>query len=229
MNKREAALPPLFEGEISTFAAARRKLALVGVLHLPIRALDQISPELSHFSLHGLSLPARRLLKALNTLRFLEKPAEFVAITAALRELPTDFVLDGEAVAHCSEGLPDFHGLLGREGKRTACLYAFDLLHLRATDLRPVELVGRRAMLRKLIRRVGPVLIFSEHMDAADGERMFRHACALGLEGIVSKRLDKPYSSGRCRHWRKDKTRATFAHDRSHGLWGRGPFEIRRG
>ena len=80
-----------------------------------------------------------------------------------------------------------------------------------------MELVGRRAMLRKLIRRVGPVLIFSEHMDAADGERMFRHACALGLEGIVSKRLDKPYSSGRCHHWRKDKTRATFAHDRSYG------------
>ena len=49
------------------------------------------------------------------------------------------------------EGLPDFHGLLGRDGQRTACLYAFDLLHLRATDLRPVELVGRRAMLKKLI------------------------------------------------------------------------------
>ena len=114
--------------------------------------------------------------------------AEFVAITAALRELPADFVLDGEAVAHCSAGLPDFHGLLGREGQRTACLYAFDLLHLRVTDLRPVELVGRRAMLKKLIRRAAPVLIFSEHMDAADGERMFRHACALGLEGIVSKR-----------------------------------------
>src|SRR5215207_5410889 len=41
--------------------------------------------------------------------------AEFVAITAALGELPTDFVLDGEAVAHCSHGLPDFHGLLGRD------------------------------------------------------------------------------------------------------------------
>jgi hypothetical protein len=71
--------------------------------------------------------------------------------------------------------------------------------------LRPVELVGRRAMLKKLIRRAAPVLIFSEHMDAAHGERMFRHACALGLEGIVSKRLDKPYSSGRCHHWRKVK------------------------
>src|SRR4051812_4078810 len=86
-----------------------------------------------------------------------------------------------------------------------ACLYAFDLLHQRATDLRPVELVGRRAMLKKLLRTAGPVLIFSEHMAAADGERMFRHACALGLEGIVKKRLDKPYSSGRCHHRRKSK------------------------
>src|SRR5215212_4929761 len=113
-----------------------------------------------------------------------EWTVEFVAIVAALRKLPGDFVIDGQA---------------------RACLYAFDLLHLRATDLRPVELVGRRAMLKKLIRRAAPVLIFSEHMDAADGERMFRHACALGLEGIVSKRLDKPYSSGRCHHWRKVK------------------------
>jgi len=183
VNKREAALPPLFEGEISTFAAARRKLTLVGVLHLPIRALGQISPELSHFSLHGLSLPARRFLKALNNIPVPEKPAEFVAITAALRGLPTEFVLDGEAVAHCSEGLPDFHGLLGRDGQRTACLYAFDLLHLRVTDLRTVELVGHRPMLKKLIRKAAPVLIFSEHMDAGDGERMFRHACALGLAG----------------------------------------------
>jgi bifunctional non-homologous end joining protein LigD len=129
--------------------------------------------------------------------------AEFVAIAAALRELPGAFILDGEAVAHCGEGLPDFHRLLRREGQASACLYAFDLLHLNTTDLRPVELAGRRTMLRKLLRTAGPALIFSEHMEGQDGEAMFRHACALGLEGIVSKRLDRPYSSGRCRHWRK--------------------------
>ncbi len=72
-------------------------------------------------------------------------------------------------------------------------------------DLRQVELVGRRAMLKKLLRKAGPALMFSEHMDGANGEAMFRHACALGLEGIISKRLDKPYSSGRCQHWRKVK------------------------
>jgi len=62
-----------------------------------------------------------------------------------------------------------------------------------------------------LLGKVGPVLIFSEHMDAADGERMFRHACALGLEGKVSKRLDREVTTigGR------SKIRATSAHDRS--------------
>ena len=81
-------------------------------------------------------------------------------------------------------------------------------------------------MLKKLVRKAGPVLIFSEHMDAADGERMFRHACALGLEGIVSKRLDKPYSSGRCHHWRKVKNpgwELGSVPDRHHGSRGAGP------
>jgi bifunctional non-homologous end joining protein LigD len=133
---------------------------------------------------------------------------EFVAIAAALRELPGSFVLDGEAVAHCPEGLPDFHRLLSDEGQRTACLYAFDLLHLDTLDLRRTELIGRRAMLKKLLRKAGPALIFSEHMDGEDGAAMFRHACALGLEGIISKRLDKPYLSGRCQHWRKVKNPA---------------------
>jgi bifunctional non-homologous end joining protein LigD len=133
---------------------------------------------------------------------------EFVVIVAALRDLPGSFVLDGEAVAHCPEGLPDFHRLLSDEGQKSACLYAFDLLHLDTTDLRRTELVGRRAMLGKLLRKAGPALIFSEHMDGADGEAMFRHACKLGLEGIISKRLDKPYLSGRCQQWRKVKNPA---------------------
>ena len=62
---------------------------------------------------------------------------ELVAIAAALRELDSeDLVLDGEAVAHCREGLPNFHRLLG-EGKPTACLYAFDLLEI------PARICGR--------------------------------------------------------------------------------------
>ena len=50
-------------------------------------------------------------------------------------------------------------------------------------DLRGVELIGRRRMLQKALKRAGPALRFSEHMEGADGEAMFRHACALGLRG----------------------------------------------
>src|SRR5215207_4945291 len=80
---------------------------------------------------------------------------------------------------------------MGRDGQASACLYAFDLLHLGREDLRPLELANGRGVLKKLVRKGAPALIFSEHMSAAEGEAMFHHACALGLEGIVSKRLDK--------------------------------------
>jgi bifunctional non-homologous end joining protein LigD len=112
-----------------------------------------------------------------------------VAIAEAMQALPLKRVmLDGEAVSHCLDGLPDFHRLLG-DGQATACFYAFDLLWLEAQDVRGVELIGRRRMLQKALRKAGPVLRISEHLSTEQGEAMFRHACAMGLEGIVSKRL----------------------------------------
>ena len=76
--------------------------------------------------------------------------AEFVAITAAVRALPFRRVmLDGEAVTHCLEGLPDFHKLMSRDGKATACFHAFGILWHQTQDLRVVELIGRRRMLQK--------------------------------------------------------------------------------
>ena len=100
-----------------------------------------------------------------------------MAITEAMRALPFKRVmLDGEAVAHCLDGLPHFHRLLG-DGQATACFYAFDLLWLEAQDLRGVELIGRRRMLQKALKKAGPVLRFSEHLAGEQGEAMFRHAC----------------------------------------------------
>ena len=93
--------------------------------------------------------------------------ADFVAITEAMRSLPR-IMLDGEAVAHCLDGLPDFHRLLG-DGQATACFYAFDLLWLEAQDLRVIELIGRRRMLQKALKKAGPVLRFSEHLAANAG------------------------------------------------------------
>jgi bifunctional non-homologous end joining protein LigD len=112
--------------------------------------------------------------------------AEFVAIREAMRALSFKRVMfDGEAVAHCLDGLPHFHRLLG-DGPATAYFYAFDLLLLEAQDLRAVELIGRRCMLQKALRKAGPVLRFSEHLDATHGEAP--PVCSMGLEGIVSMR-----------------------------------------
>jgi ATP-dependent DNA ligase len=70
-----------------------------------------------------------------------------------------------------------------------ACLYALDLLHVGADDLLRYELVERRALLRKHTAKAAPAILYSEHMQGDEGEAMFRHACRLGLEGIVSKRV----------------------------------------
>jgi bifunctional non-homologous end joining protein LigD len=134
---------------------------------------------------------------------------EFVAITAAVRALPFKRIMvDGEAVAHCLDGLPHFHKLLSGDGQATACLYAFDLVWLEAQDLRGVELIGRRRMLAKALKTAGPALRFSEHMAGAHGEAMFRHGCALGLEGIVSKGVTSRDRSGSCLSWVKIKNPA---------------------
>ncbi|WP_406854661.1 hypothetical protein [Alsobacter sp. KACC 23698] len=114
-------------------------------------------------------------------------------------------VLDGEAVIQLPDGRDDFHALRSKVGAEHAILMAFDLLELDGRDLRPLPLDERRAELRKLIE-TGTIdgVAFVEAMDD-DGEALFRHACKLGFEGIISKRRDSPYRSGRSPHWLKSK------------------------
>ena len=130
---------------------------------------------------------------------------EFTAVTEALRVLKHgDVVLDGEAMAHCKDGLPDFHGLRSEDGGAGACLFAFDLLRLNGEDLRPLPLEERRARLRKALRGSSEALRFSEHLEG-DGPEIYHHACALKLGGIVSKRRDARCRSGRSLTWLKVK------------------------
>ena len=79
-----------------------------------------------------------------------------------------------------------------------AFAYAFDLLLLDGDDIRRVPLSERRQRLAKLLRKARPGIRLSEHIEA-DGALVFDHACKLGLERIVSKRVDAPYRSGRGR------------------------------
>ena len=82
-------------------------------------------------------------------------------------------------------------------------LYAFDLLELNGDDYRQRPLEKRKSKLEKLLARSNGIR-FSEHIDG-DGEVIFEHACKMGLEGIVSKRRDFPYRSGRVKSWVKIK------------------------
>ena len=86
-----------------------------------------------------------------------------------------------------------------------AFLYAFDLLELDRQDLRRKAWEARRKALARRLRGVGQGVRLSEHMDGEDGPAMFRHASAMGLEGIVSNRRDAAYRSGRSSHWIKLK------------------------
>ena len=131
------------------------------------------------------------------------------AIVDALQSLKVKSVtLDGEGVACDWDGVTDFHLLraaLGRKGSRRTFLYAFDLLELDGRDLRDRRWEDRRKALTKLLRKAPAGIRLSDHLATTDGDALFRHACAMGLEGIVAKRRDKPYKSGRSPDWIKVK------------------------
>jgi bifunctional non-homologous end joining protein LigD len=101
-------------------------------------------------------------------------------------------------------------------------LYAFDLIELDGDDLRRDPLAVRKATLASLLSRAAPGLRFNEHTDEKDGPLVFAHACKLGLEGIVSKRRNSPYRSGRSLDWIKSKNPAAPAVSReAEGDWER--------
>jgi bifunctional non-homologous end joining protein LigD len=131
------------------------------------------------------------------------------AIAKALSTLRVKSVtIDGEGVVCREDGVSDFDKLraaVGRLGSRDAFLFAFDLLEINGTDLRRDSWEVRRATLVSVLRRARDGIRLSEHLATSDGNTIFRHACAMGLEGIVAKRRDRPYRSGRSPDWIKVK------------------------
>jgi bifunctional non-homologous end joining protein LigD len=113
-------------------------------------------------------------------------------------------IIEGEAVACDDNGVTSFNRVRYRRHDESIFLYAFDLIELNGHDLRRDPLEGRKATLEIILTKAGLGIRFNEHMEG-DGETVFRHACKLGLEGIVSKRKDSPYRSGRSPHWLKMK------------------------
>jgi bifunctional non-homologous end joining protein LigD len=130
--------------------------------------------------------------------------------TAAESVKAKSFTIDGEAVVLGPDGLSRFEELSRREATRTAILYAFDLIEHDGDDLRSRPLLDRKAMLASLLRDTAAGILLNEHI-AEDGAIVFAHACQLGAEGIVSKRVDGTYRSGPCRVWIKVRNPASIA------------------
>jgi bifunctional non-homologous end joining protein LigD len=147
----------------------------------------------------------------------------FPLIVEAMARLPS-CTLDGEAVACDDSGAPSFNLLLHRKRDDHVFIYAFDLIKLRGKDLRRDPLEQRKVELRRLLAGTKAGLVFSEWIDGEefDGATVFEHARSLGLEGIVSKRKDSRYVSGRSPYWLKMKNPASEAALReAEGEWRR--------
>jgi bifunctional non-homologous end joining protein LigD len=129
-------------------------------------------------------------------------------VLAALAGLPVrQALIDGELVVEGEAGASDFAALQAAlsEGKTDRfAFYAFDLLYADGYDLREVTLAERKGALRALVPRGEGAVRLSEDFDT-EGEIVLENACRLSLEGIVSKRGDAPYRSGRGRDWIKSK------------------------
>jgi bifunctional non-homologous end joining protein LigD len=129
----------------------------------------------------------------------------FPLIVDALARLRSrSCIIDGEAVACDKNGVASFNLVRYRHHDESIFLYAFDLIELNGDDLRPDPLEGRKATLEMIVANAASGIRFNEHTEG-DGETVFRHACKLGLEGIVSKRKDSAYRSGRSPDWLKMK------------------------
>jgi bifunctional non-homologous end joining protein LigD len=127
-----------------------------------------------------------------------------LAVEAVSALSARSFLLDGEAIVTNERGLAVFDLIRHQRHGDDAVLIAFDLIELDGEDLRRTPIEQRKRQLAKLVRRPQAGIVLNEVFEG-DGDILFAHACKLGCEGIVSKRLGSPYRSGRSPHWVKVK------------------------
>jgi len=150
---------------------------------------------------------------ALKTRKGLDWTEKFSAIAKEAASLP-DVLIDGEIVALGENGAPDFAALqaaLSERRTKDLIFFAFDLLFADGVDLRTLPLSQRKAQLSALLgdveRGEENLIRYVEHFNNG-GEAVLRSACRLSLEGIISKKADATYVSGRTDTWAKSKCRA---------------------
>jgi bifunctional non-homologous end joining protein LigD len=131
-------------------------------------------------------------------------------LAKAANELPVGHaLLDGEVVALNENGTSNFQLLqnsLSTDASDNLAYYVFDLLHLDGNDLMQLPLLTRKETLAEILKAKSSTsaIRYSEHW-LGQGERLYDEACRSGLEGVISKRADQPYRSGRGRDWVKTK------------------------
>jgi len=183
----------------------------------PCLALLSEKPPEGDGWLHEIKFDGYRLMASLDgkgirllTRSGLDWTERFSAIAESLEDFPVKSALiDGEAVVEDKNGVSSFsalqEALSERKTASAAVFFAFDLLYLEGYDLREAALDDRKTVLAKLLNSdTHPSLRYSDHV-VGSGQSMLEHACRLGLEGIVSKRRNAPYRSGRYGEWAKSK------------------------
>lgn len=154
--------------------------------------------------------------------------AKFSAIAKAAAVMP-DCILDGEVCALTPNGVPDFAKLqaaLSEDRSQDLIYFAFDLMFADGQDIRSLPLAARKRRLAELLKstRVDSHMRFVEHFTSS-GDAALKSACRMKLEGIVSKRLDAPYTSGRGDNWLKSKCRP--GHEVVIGGWAQSDGKFR--
>jgi bifunctional non-homologous end joining protein LigD len=128
-------------------------------------------------------------------------------VESALKNRMKQFVIDGEAVILGVDGVSDFDALHSGKHNEEVQLYAFDMLAGDGDDMRPLPLSMRKANLARLLARRTDGIFVAPFEQGEIGPDLFRAACNMGLEGLVSKRRDRPYRAGRSPNSIKVKNR----------------------
>jgi ATP-dependent DNA ligase len=135
-------------------------------------------------------------------------------VEAAHKNSTRQLVIDGEAVVLGLDGISDFNALHAGKSDAEVQFCAFDILAMDGEDLRNLPLSMRKTNLDRLLRGRPDGIFVNPFESGAIGPDLFRAACGMGLEGLVSKRADRPYRGGRSPHWIKVKNRQHHAFDR---------------
>lgn len=200
-----------------TRTATRRAAAVMPEFIQPCLATLAREPPTGPQWVHEIKFDGYRLQARLEkgscqiiTRNGLDWTHRFKSLAASLAKLPLRMALiDGEAIVEDERGVSSFVALVDelKAGGSTRISYvAFDLLHLNGVPMMGLPLRERKSRLEALLRSQaadGP-LRYSRHLEG-DGAAILAQACKLGLEGIVSKRIDKPYQPGRSDTWLKTK------------------------